>query len=357
MNLTQKSLLAAAGLCAVGVLAKGALRRSRWFSFRGKRVLVTGGSRGLGLVIARHLTDAGAKVAIAARTADDLQTAFEDLRTRAEKYGGEVRGVVCDLRDAAETERMVGGVATDWGGLDCLINVAGIIEVGPLETMTLRDFYDAMDTNCWGPLHAVLAALPHMRRQQWGRIVNIGSIGGKQAVPHLLPYVTSKFALVGLSTGLRIELAKDGILVTTASPTLMRTGSPRNALFKGHHRKEYAWFSLGGSLPIISISAERAARQVLLACQYGDGDVMIGNYLNPPIWAHRLFPRLTTEVFALLNRVLPGPGGINTAAARGYDSESLVSPSILTSLGESAAAQNNEMRPRHRERQPMPARS
>jgi hypothetical protein len=129
----------------------------------------------------------------------------------------------------------------------------------------------------------------------------------------------------------------------------MRTGSPRNAQFKGHHRLEYAWFSLGGSLPLISVSAERAARQVLRACQNGDSDVMIGNWLNPPLWAHRLLPGLTTEVFSLVNALLPGPGGIKTAAARGYESESVVSPSILTALGEAAARRNNEMRPREAE--------
>jgi NAD(P)-dependent dehydrogenase (short-subunit alcohol dehydrogenase family) len=275
-----------------------------------------------------------------------LQVAFEDLQTRAEQFSGEVVAIACDVRKAEDVQQMVSDLLASWGGVDVLLNVAGIIEVGPLDTMTLQDFHDAMDTNCWGPLHAILAVLPAMRRQRWGRIVNIGSIGGKQAVPHLLPYVTSKFALVGLSNGLRAELAKDGILVTTANPTLMRTGSPRNALFKGHHRQEYAWFSLGGSLPLVAVSAERAARQVLRACQNGDSDVMIGNWLNPPLWAHYLLPRLTTEVFSLVNALLPGPGGIGTAAARGYDSESVVSPSVLTALGDAAARRNNEMRPR-----------
>lgn len=349
MNLALKGLVVAAGIWAAAALTQEVTRRSRRFSFRGKRVLVTGGSRGLGLVLARQLVDAGAKVALMARTPDDLQAAYEELQTRADELGAEVVAIACDVRKAEDVQHMVGGLLANWGGLDVLFNVAGIMEVGPLDTMTLQDFHNAMDTNCWGPLHTSLAVLPAMRRQRWGRIVNIGSIGGKQAVPHMLPYVASKFALVGLSNGLRAELAKDGILVTTANPTLMRTGSPRNALFKGHHRQEYAWFSLGGSLPLISVSAERAARQVLRACQNGDSDVMVGNWLNPPLWAHRLLPQLTTEIFSLVNVLLPGPGGIKTSAARGYESESGLSPSVLTALGDAAARRNNEMRPREAE--------
>src|SRR6185503_4123757 len=119
------------------------------------------------------------------------------------------------------------------------------------------------------------AVLPEMRARREGRIVNITSIGGKISVPHLLPYSASKFALVGLSEGLRAELAKDGIVVTTICPGLMRTGSPRNATFKGQHRAEYAWFSIGDSLPVTAMSADRAARQILTACKRGEAEVVL----------------------------------------------------------------------------------
>jgi NAD(P)-dependent dehydrogenase (short-subunit alcohol dehydrogenase family) len=221
-----------------------------------------------------------------------------------------------------------------------------VIQVGPLDSMTLDDFHHAMDVNCWGPLHAILAVLPHMRRRRWGRIVNIASIGGKKAVPHLLPYDASKFALVGLSTGLRTELAKDGILVTTANPTLMRTGSARNAMFKSQHRAEYAWFSLGDSLPIVSMSAGRAADQILRACQRGDNEVFVTNLLNPAVLATQLAPALTTEMLSIVNRLLPSIGGIGRGAKRGYESQSAISPSPLTALNEQASRRNNEMRPR-----------
>lgn len=343
MHAIAKGLVVAAG-AAVGArwALTTLLRRTRWFEFAGRVVVVTGGSRGLGLVLARQLIDAGAKVAICARTAEDVQTAAEELRQR----GGTVMGLTCDVRNRDQVRAMIAQVLDRWGQVDVLFNVAGIIEVGPFDAMTLDDFHEAMDTNCWGALHTVLEVLPAMRRQRWGRIVNVASIGGKRAVPHLLPYDVSKFALVGLSTGLRTELAKDGILVTTVSPSLMRTGSPRNALFKGRHRQEYAWFSVSGSLPLASISAERAADQILRACQNGDGDVYIANLLNPAVLASRLAPALTSEVLALMNRLLPSLGGIGQRSAWGYESESFVSPSPVTELNERAAERNNELGPR-----------
>ena len=94
-----------------------------------------------------------------------------------------------------------------------LVNNAGVIQVGPIEVMTHEDFELAMKAHFWGPLNTILAVLPSMRQRRQGRIVNICSIGGKVSVPHLVPYSASKFALVGLSKGLRAELMKDGIML------------------------------------------------------------------------------------------------------------------------------------------------
>src|SRR5207237_838032 len=111
----------------------------------------------------------------------------------------------------------------------------------PFDNLTAEDFSRAMQTHFSGPLYTMLAVLPSMRLRRRGRIVNIGSIGGKIPVPHLVPYCASKFALVGLSESLRTELSQEGIYVTTVNPGLIRTGSPRNVDIKGQHEKEYAW--------------------------------------------------------------------------------------------------------------------
>lgn len=326
---------------AVGAVALGKFlwRKVNEYDLRGKTVLVTGGSRGLGLVLAREFAANGARVAICARDEEELQQASEDLESR----GAEVMSVKCDVTNVPEVEEMVTRVRERFGKIDVLVNNAGTIQVGPLEVMKHEDFEHAMRTHFWGPLNTILAVLPEMRERQEGRIVNISSIGGKIAVPHLVPYSASKFALVGLSKGLFAELRKDGIVVTTVCPGLMRTGSPRNANFKGKHREEYAWFSISDSLPGISIKAERAARQIVDACKQGRAELIITAQAKMAVTFDALFPEMSAELMSLVNRVLPGPGGIGERSAKGRDSRSSWSPSWLTRLTEEAAMNNNEV--------------
>lgn len=256
MNNQNNSMLLLAAVGAGLTFTSWLDRRVQRYDFRDKTVLITGGSRGLGFVRASEFR-AGAKVAICARD----QVALTRARAKLNAQGNEVVTVPCDLTNPECVTDVVRAVNRRCGPIDVLVNNPGTITVGPMEVMTLADYEEAMNLHFWAPLRMTLAILPDMRQRGEGRIVNIASVGGRLSVPHLLPYSASKFALVGLSEGLRSELAKDGVLVTTVSPGLMRTGSPRNASFKGRHRDEYAWFSLGDSLPGLSISAERAARQ------------------------------------------------------------------------------------------------
>jgi short-subunit dehydrogenase len=230
-----------------------------------------------------------------------------------------------------------------FGAIDLLINHASIITVGPMDTMTLEDYRKAMDTNFWAAVYTVLSAVPGMKRRREGRIVNISSIGGKISVPHLLQYCASKFALVGFSRGLRAELWKDGIVVTTICPGLMRTGSPRNAEFKGNHEAEYAWFNIADSLPLTAISAERAARSIVRACKNGDGEVVLSLPAKLAVKFDALFPNISGDLLAFANYLLPGGDGKGSEAKKGYESESRFAPSWLTALGEAAARRNNEM--------------
>ena len=331
-------MLAAAGVGAL-LAARAALRWRRAYDLRGKSVLITGGSRGLGLVLAREAAREGARVAVCARDPEELERARRDLQAR----GAQVFAFPCDVSDRSQVNELVNLVSGRFGGVDVLVNNAGVIQVGPVEEMTLADYEEAMKIHFWGPLYATLAVLPEMRRRRSGRIVNISSIGGKIGIPHLVPYSASKFALVGLSEGLRAELAKDGVVVTTVCPGLMRTGSPRNATFKGRHREEYAWFAISDSLPVTSMRAERAARQILAACKRGDAEVILSTQAVLAIKFHNLFPELTADALALVNQLLPAPGGIGKRRAKGKDSQSGLAPSLLTALGEQAARRNNEI--------------
>lgn len=139
--------------------------------------------------------------------------------------------VECDVTDRGQVEDLVRSVSERFGRLDVLVNNADIIEVGPVTAMTVDDFATAHDVMFWGMLYPTLAALPHLRRRHRGRIINITSVGGKISAPHLLPYNCAKFAAVGLSEGLRAELAGSGVSVTAVVPGLMRTGSHLRALF------------------------------------------------------------------------------------------------------------------------------
>jgi NAD(P)-dependent dehydrogenase (short-subunit alcohol dehydrogenase family) len=338
-NKKEASRLSLGALTAAGVGAVMGLRAllREKVSFEGRTVLLTGGSRGLGLVLARQFLKEGARVILSAREEVELTRARDEL----EKDGaGEVLAIPCDVSDRVQVEAMVAQVHERFGAVDVLVNNAGTIQVGPLESMTEEDFDEAMDVHFWAPLYTTLAVLPEMKRRGWGRIVNISSIGGKVSIPHLLPYSASKFALVGLSDGLRAELAQDGILVTTVCPGLMRTGSPPNAFFKGNHEAEYAWFVLGDSLPGMSMNAERAAKKIVEACRRGDAEALIGMPAKVAALARTLAPGLTAALLAHVNRMMPQDS--STDRHRGRDSETPLTRSWVTQLTRRAAQKNNE---------------
>src|SRR3982751_6175431 len=236
-----------ADLVGISLILARALRRRPPIQLRDRVAVITGGSRGLGLLMARELAAAGARLAILARDPAEPAPA---RRERAAAGGQRVLALPCDVGNEDEVRWAINAAAERFGRLDVLINNAGVIQVGPLEHMTVEDFEEAMRVHFWGPLYATLAALPHLRKQETARIVHISSLGGRLAIPHLVPYSASKFALVGLSDGLRSELAKEGIYVTTVCPGLMRTGSHVNAQFKGKRKEEFAWFSVGDATPL-----------------------------------------------------------------------------------------------------------
>ena len=331
------------GLASVGAWAatRLLLNQKRKLSFQRKTVLITGGSRGLGLELARQLAQEGANIAICARDEAELDRAKSELQ----QYGIDVFAEVCDITNKIQVERFVETVHQEVGPVDVLINNAGTIIVTPFEHATEDDFRQAMDVNFWAAFHLINAVLPQMLAQQGGRIVNIASFGGKVAVPHLMPYSTSKFALVGYSEGLRAELLKKNIFVTTICPGLIRTGSPRNAIFKGQNEKEYAWFKIGDSIPLFTIASDDCAREIIEACRYGEAERIITLPAKIGAALQGAAPNLMGELMAVVNEMLPAPGGIGSQRAFGKDSETGLSESFLAGLSDQAAARNNELIP------------
>jgi len=314
-------------------------RRQRRYSLRGKNVLITGGSRGLGLEIARVLANRGASLALVARDEAELERAVEDLAAHTDT-SARVIGVPCDLHSHGAIDAMLEDAQARLGPIDVLINNAGAIEVGPLDAMRFEDFEHSMQVHCFAPLRTMLGLRESMRRRGGGRIVNITSIGGLVSVPHLLPYCTSKSALVGLSLGMRAELAKDDIVVSTIVPGLMRTGSPGRAKFRGNHRAEHAWFAIADSLPLLSVGAHRAAQRIVRALEQGEPHVVIGVPAKLASLAQGLAPGLVARAMEIANFLLPH--GTSRRAHLGFDSESAAAPSVLTTLTERAATASNQ---------------
>lgn len=337
--------LAGAGVVCAGGFAACAIADARKKSskkLRGKVVLITGASRGLGLALAEEFGRQGAKLAIAARDAAELERARALLVKRgAAGKREDVFIYPCDLRQFEEAERFVEHAFSRFGSIDVLVNNAGIITVGPIENQSVEDFRDVMDTNFFAGLHCTFAALPKMLARGHGSVVNITSIGGKVAVPHMLPYTASKFAAVGFSEGLHAELRSKGIRVTTVCPGLMRTGSHLNASFGGDAAREYRWFSLSAGLPGVSTSARSAARKIVRATIAGKTEIAITPQAMLVTRFADVCPTATARAMEMVSRSLPDPVPGSTAKRRGAEARSKEwTPAIA--LAQAAARQYNQ---------------
>lgn len=336
-------------LITAGVLAGAILTARRaQDDLHGEVAVVTGASRGLGLLLARELAGQGCPLVICARDAAELERAADELRAA----GAEVTTVVCDVTDEATPQLLIDTAVQRYGRLDILVSNAGVIQVGPVQAAQIGHYELAMDTMALAPARLALTALPVMSTQGHGRIVTITSIGGKISVPHLLPYSTAKFAAVGFSEGLRAELGRGPVTVTTVVPGLMRTGSHLQARFTGQPSKEFTWFSLGASLPLVSMDAERAARQIIAAVRQRRAEIILTPAGQLVSRAAGIVPGLTSEILHLVQRLaLPAPSGEPGAAvadeAQGHELRPAMGKKAfdrLTTLGQAAASRFNERR-------------
>jgi short-subunit dehydrogenase len=320
------------GAAAFG-LAVTASRRAR-YDFENKVVLITGGSRGLGLVLARQLADRGALIGLMARDALELARARQTVSGQSL-----VQLLSADVTARSQVEQAVNALVRRFGRIDVVVNNAGQILAAPFEDTTEADFKAMLDVHMWGTLNVTRAALPHLAREGDARIINICSIGSRIGVPHLAAYCASKFAQAGLSAVMTEELRGKGIRVTTVMPGLMRTGSHRQAWFKGEHVNEYNLFATINGLPGTSMSADRAARLIIRAAERGQAEAIIPFTVRQIAKAQAIVPNIASRVLAATNAMLPGAASKFAVQGKQIGLNSVVA--AAATLSERAAKRNN----------------
>ncbi|HRI87249.1 MAG TPA: SDR family NAD(P)-dependent oxidoreductase [Candidatus Hydrogenedentes bacterium] len=189
-----------------------------------KRIIVTGASKGIGKGIATFLAMDGFRVGLIARSRDLL----EDLRQSIEAQGGDCFAAACDLRDPDETSYAINAVAEHFGGVDALINNAGLVIRKSVFDISTEEWRAMIETNINGPFFATRAVLPHFTAQGHGHIVNLSSISGKMPLAGGSGYAATKFAITGFSQSLFQEVRDMGIKVTTLYPGSVDSESHRH---------------------------------------------------------------------------------------------------------------------------------
>jgi NAD(P)-dependent dehydrogenase (short-subunit alcohol dehydrogenase family) len=334
--------LAALGLAAgLALLASGVARRARRLDLRGKVVVVTGGGRGLGYAIASEFARRGSRLAICGRDELEVASAAAELR----RQGAEVFDAVCDVSEGPSVRGFIEQVVAHLGPIDVLINNAAECFVGPAVALREADVERALRNIFWASYHPTMAALPQMRARRRGRIVNVTSIGGKVGLPHMAAYAAGKFAVTGFSETLAVELAKEGIYVSTVTPPPLRNGAQLASHFGGQREQEFAWFAWGLSSKLTAIDARRAARAVVDAAEYGDPERAVSPFSWLLARFQGMMPNTAVRTLSLVDRVMPAPPSQPSDWRSGADVEADSDEPALHALGETARAHAARYRP------------
>jgi short-subunit dehydrogenase len=224
----------------------------------------------LGLAIARSFCRAGARVAIAARSADKLETAAVELR----KLGGEVLAVQADIQKQADVEAMLARTVETFGGLDVLVNNAGSSARGAVIDTTAEDFAALMDLNFTALVRCTRAAMPYLLKSK-GSLVNIGSLAGKTAARYMGAYSATKFAVSAYSAQLRLELGPQGLHVLLVSPGPIARDEPRIYSDEKAANIPDSARKPGGGAKVKLIQPEWLAERIVKACERHETDLVV----------------------------------------------------------------------------------
>ena len=195
-----------------------------------KVIIITGASSGIGAAAARAFADAGARVVLAARDAARLAALVDELP-------GPALPVPTDVADRAAVDALLARVVAEFGGVDIVVNNAGVGLAAPVAEIAAADFKRALAVDLFGPLFVTQAALPHMRQRGRGQLIYVSSVVGLRSLPYLGGYAAAKAALDRLTEALRVELRGSGVAVTLVRPGTTRTGFAEHRLGSGRERR------------------------------------------------------------------------------------------------------------------------
>jgi short-subunit dehydrogenase len=253
----------------------------------GARTILTGASSGIGHALALRLAERGARLALAGRNRERLAALAETIRGR----GGEAVAVPTDVADPAQRAGLVGQALADLGGLDILINNAGVGALGFFETADEARLRQIMEVNFFAATELTRLALPHLRRGRSPMIVNVASVLARRAVPGMVEYCASKFAMAGWSEGLRAELARAGIHVLLVCPGGIETEFDAHMI---ERRARLTWRNRR------RMPADRCAQLIVGAMRRRKNEVVITLSGKLMLLANRVAPRLLDWVLARL---------------------------------------------------------
>lgn len=273
------------------------------FKFKNKKVVITGGSRGLGLALCEEFANEGADILLIARDIEELKRAKNSLQLKYPERS--FFTVAADLCQPESYSLIREQIDRHFFSVDVLVNNAGAIMIGPFSSMTENDFRSQMEIHLFAALKMIQLCMPDFESQKEGQIINICSMGGKVAVPHMITYDASKFAMAGLSQGLAAELKSKNIYVTTVYPAVMMTGSPIQAIFKGNHAKSFDWFASIDYMPLLSLPADKAAKNIVQAAHLKKAELVMPGFANLRILGSALLPNLMISTMRKIHSFLP----------------------------------------------------
>jgi NAD(P)-dependent dehydrogenase (short-subunit alcohol dehydrogenase family) len=259
--------------------------------FAEKAVIVTGGASGIGRAVSEELARRGARVTLADVNAELL----EETAGSIARAGGWVRAVTLDVTDSEAVKKLVDDTVAEHGKLDYIFNNAGVVVFGEAQDFPMEDWRKIIDTNLYGVVHGVAAAYPVMIKQGSGHIVNTASIAGLVPATPLIPYVASKYGVVGISNALRIEGADLGVKVSVVCPGLIDTPM-KNSKLIGLDREKILEAS-----PTL-FPAEKCAGVILNGVERNKGIIVVTAGAKFLWLLHRISPALTRSILRMLHR-------------------------------------------------------